>query len=651
MKARILEGSESVIRARISIDADADMGRRDLRLHTPNGSFVQLFQVGSLAERFETEPNNDWGSAEPVQIPLTINGTVASRDYDHFRLDAEAGQTLIFDLSSSRLGTRFDGVLSLLDGTGKEIAFSDDYYFDKDPYLVHRVSRSGTYVLRVYGFRESGSASAEYRLVVGELPGLYHVFPAGGRQGTVVELQIQGENLHLAEEVVVGQKMRGEVRERSRRQLRVRLRIPPGFRAGQYPLRVTAEGRELPGSLIFEVSEEPELDVWRPGSTPLVQTIPIEAPLIVNGVIDREGRSDVFELQVRAGEHYTFDSRAMKLGNFLDPSILIYDERDTLVAFLDDTAPNCFGKEPPNVDFHLPHTFADSGRYRVIFRDAGKRGHPSFAYRLAIRRSRADFEVTVLTNQLTALPNHQVKLPVRVRRLDGWNAPVEVWSQGELDGIETETVTAAPENTRYRGVFGEDFFLDGTNVEVPFRVGKETPLGMRPIQIRARGVLNGRVVERRARVVYPWQDTGFVRGFTHEDRILLTIAKTPLFDLKVPAKVQLTPGKFARVPVTVRWFTDSDTVSHLAIEALRQPSGITVEAVSVRPGTKEVSVRLRVEGSLGKSTNLSPLVLRGSVRSGSSTYTRSTADIAIEVVKLQEQAGRPKTRLIASGSQ
>ena len=48
VNARILDGSESAIRAHISISPNAKVGRRDLRVVTPNGSFAQLFQVASF---------------------------------------------------------------------------------------------------------------------------------------------------------------------------------------------------------------------------------------------------------------------------------------------------------------------------------------------------------------------------------------------------------------------------------------------------------------------------------------------------------------------------------------------------------------------------------------------------------------------------
>ena len=92
-------------------------------------------------------------------------------------------------------GTRFDAVLSILDEKGQEVASQDDYYFDKDPHLEHRFAQPGEYVVRVNGFREAGSPFSEYRLLMGELPSLSYVFPAGAQRGKSVELMVVGSNL------------------------------------------------------------------------------------------------------------------------------------------------------------------------------------------------------------------------------------------------------------------------------------------------------------------------------------------------------------------------------------------------------------------------------------------------------------------------
>jgi hypothetical protein len=81
--ARIVECTDSQIVAHVSIARNAAVGRRDLRVFTPQGTFVQVFQVGALPEQFEKEPNDDWSVAPVMEIPAIINGKVLPGDYDH----------------------------------------------------------------------------------------------------------------------------------------------------------------------------------------------------------------------------------------------------------------------------------------------------------------------------------------------------------------------------------------------------------------------------------------------------------------------------------------------------------------------------------------------------------------------------------------
>ena len=520
VSALVRESVDKLVTAEVSIAPDAAVGRRDLRIISPRGSFVQVFEVGSLPEQRETEPNDDWQEAPPVEFPTVINGKVTAKDYDHFRVKARRGQVLTFDLNSSRNGTRFDGVLSLLDLEGNELAAQDDYYFDKDARLVHRFPEAGDYVLRLMGFREAGSASSDYRLTVGDIPTASHVFPAGGRRGSTVQLELAGVNLDKIDGVVLGQGLAtAEVVDRSPGRAQVKIEIPQDAALGSHPLWLASETGHLPNPLTFSVSDHPEVAKRRFGG------FQISAPVVINGVIDRSEAVDRFELVARAGETYTFDGVGMRLGSFLDPAILIYDTEDNLVAYLDDTAPNAFDKEPPSVDFHLVHTFERAGRYKVLFRDAGKRGHPTFVYRLAVQWARPDFELSVLTNQMTLRKGKRSTLRVRVRRAGGWNVPVDVWIDNLPKGFTSQKMTAAPTNTRIRGTFGEDFFVDGTNVELPLEALADALPGRWPLVVKGSGVLDGRVVEHTARVVYPWQKTGFIRGFTDEQQMILTLVE------------------------------------------------------------------------------------------------------------------------------
>jgi hypothetical protein len=124
------------------------------------------------------EPNNDLAHAQPIELPVIVDGVVESADYDVFRFHAEAGQDLVFDLLARRAGSRLDGTLGILDNRGNELDFNDDYYIHKDPHLEFRVPKAGDYI-RVSGSNEEGSQYSAYRLIAGAVPYVHRLLPAG----------------------------------------------------------------------------------------------------------------------------------------------------------------------------------------------------------------------------------------------------------------------------------------------------------------------------------------------------------------------------------------------------------------------------------------------------------------------------------------
>jgi hypothetical protein len=621
--AEITEVSDSRIVAEVRIEEGADTGRRDLRVFTPQGSFVQVFDISNLPEQIEPEPNDDRASAPTVQLPVIINGKITPGDYDHFRFHATAGQVLVFDFKSSRIGTRFDGTLSLLDESGREVAANDDFYFDKDPHLVYRFPQSGEYVLRVSGFREAGSNASEYRLMMGELPALSWVFPAGGRRGQSVDLTIGGANLESVDRIVLdGVKASATILEKTGERLKARMTLPQDLQPGFYLLRVCSAQSEIPNPLIFVVSDYREVVI---SGDPPGQPLDLTVPLVLNGVIATPRHGHNFWIEVRSGEKISLEADGMSLGNFLDPAATIYDTGGNVVAYIDESAPNGFDKEPPNLDFHLDHTFEKAGRYRIEFRDAALRGREEFVYRLLVRRSEPEFEVIALTNQISVLAGNTASVPVRVRRLGGWNAPVRVWVEGLPSRVGSQSMTAEPVNTRFRGTFGEDFFFDGTNVDVPLQAQPSASPGILPLRVKARGTMDGKTLERTAVVFYPWQQTGYLRGKSDDQDLVMTVADAARFELEVPPAVEITRGKPVEVPLRVRWFGSGADAGSLRIEAQRMSAGLKVDRFTVEPGGEKVSVWISAGGELQQTSGYLSLV--GVLGAGQTAYRRVSPDI------------------------
>lgn len=500
LRAEILKAEHNLIRARFHLDPSTEPGRHDFRLIAPHGSTISWFDVGTRQEAFEKEPNDDFARAEPLDFSRLLNGIVKAGDYDCFRFRAQPSQTLTFDINATRNGSPLDPVMSLHDESGAEIAYSDDYYQFKDAHIVHTFEKGGTYYLRIYGTGESGSELADYRLTAGEMPQVDHAMPMGGKAGKPVEVRLTGANLQAIEGAVLGDGLAAaEVVSRSPRSATIRLTVPEAARPG---VRLHVGGATLP--VPFVISEYPEItvpgDVARRREDPL----PVTLPIVINGVIDKPKAADYFSLRVAEPQTVLLRADSQQLNFLLDPLVAIYDESGKRIAYQDEPTTNT-GREPVNMDPHLVVHLPRAGRYTAMIRDTAYRGHPTYAYRFTMKRAQPDFSLKVIGTDETLYRGIETIVTLRVRRLEGWNTPVEVWAEDLPEGVTAPKRIAEPKNTFYRNTCGEGHYLDGANVEIPIKVAPNAALKMSQIRFRARGVMDGRTVERQAYTRYWWR--------------------------------------------------------------------------------------------------------------------------------------------------
>jgi hypothetical protein len=209
---------------------------------------------------------------------------------------------------------------------------------------------------------------------------------------------------------------------------------------------------------------------------------------VLNGVIDAPRATDYYTFRVDRPEDVVLSVESMNLGLLLDPLVVLYDEAGKRLAWQDEPTTNT-GKEPANLDPHLAFRLPAGGRYTVGIRDSQFRGDGAYAYRLRLKRAEPDF-AGAHTTLYRGQPN---VVNVRVRRLEGWNTPVEVWAEGLPPGVTSAPVVAEPVNTSYTGTCGERHYLDGTNVEIPLTVGANAKLDLSRVTFKARGTIHGRV--------------------------------------------------------------------------------------------------------------------------------------------------------------
>jgi len=610
LKATVLTSDAYQVTARITVAADAEPGRHDLRLIAAHGSAISYFDVSNLAERQETEPNDDRSKAEPLVFPALVNGILKAADYDYFRFPAKAGQVLTFDILATRNGANTDAVLSLLNQKGEEIAYSDDYYGFKDPHLVHRFAADGTYYLRVYGSSEAGSDTSDYRLRAGEMPQVDLAMPGGGRQGKIVEITLQGVNLGAIKQVTLGDHLaEGEVLSAQANQARIRLTIPAGLATGEY--RLHANGAALP--VPFVVGPFDEVTVADGSARRRQDPKPVTLPVVANGIIDRPKAADYFVFRVDEPRTIVLDAQGMQLGFLTDPFVAIYDESGKRLAYQDDPTTNT-GKEPANMDPHLVFTLPKAGRYIAMVRDAQFRGDPTFLYRLTMKYAEPDFAIRAIGTDETLYRGRTNTVLVRVRRLEGWNTPVEVWAENLPPGVTAKPVIAEPKNTPYTGTCGETHYLDGTNIELQFEVDRNAPLNLAGIRLRGRGIMAGRTVERAGRARYFKARIRHI-GDAEENELRTVVADAPGVVLAVPQNLTLDAKNAAAFTAIVTRLDDGNkepleltlesAADGLALQPLAVPAAETradVKLLAAHQASGEFVLVGRVAGNIvGKS--------------------------------------------------
>ncbi len=308
---------DNVTRNRLTLDLniapDAETGLYRFRLKTPLGmTNLGAFYVTALRETMEAEANNTLSEAQSLMLPTTVMGEMNVRgDRDHFKFKAEAGQQLVFEIIASAVGAKFDGVLTLFDANGKQLAMNNDYDFRRDPLLAYAFKESGDYVLRVTDFEQQGMSRThefDYRLNLGALPYVTSLFPLGLQEGTSGQFAVTGYNLNAAQTSFTA----------------------PASGSWNASAPLSLKALNTPRVAIGTVPETLESHAVKSFAAPQALTLPIT----INGRLHNPAAptdEDFYRFTARKGETLMLEIGAQRYGSPLDAVIEIYDSKNQLV--------------------------------------------------------------------------------------------------------------------------------------------------------------------------------------------------------------------------------------------------------------------------------------------------------------------------------
>lgn len=404
------EQLEEELTIKVTVDKDAALGKRELRLLTETAMSNPVWiQVGKWPEIRETEPNNTTPDPAISMLPVVVNGQIMPGDVDSFSFDGRQGEKLVIVAGArdvipylaDAVPGWFQAVLTLTDSAGREVAYADSFLHKQDPVVYFEVPRDDRYTIQIRDSLYRGREDFVYRLTLGEIPFVTSVFPLGAKWDSQTTVELQGWN--LSNTTIETDKV-------SFRQFRpVRWYSVPqddGV-AVRFPLQM---------DLLREVLDQ------EPNNNPEAAQR-VSTRTIINGRIDHPGDEDVFFIS--GGGRVVVEVQARRHGSPLDSLVILTDSKGKELAFNDDHEDKTQGLLTHHADSHLVAQVPASGGY-VRLSDAQGNGGPDFVYRLYLRAPEPDFELRVTPASLIVRAGALTPITVHAMRNDNFAEDIEL---------------------------------------------------------------------------------------------------------------------------------------------------------------------------------------------------------------------------------
>jgi hypothetical protein len=633
------------VRVSIVIAPDAEPGEHDLRLMTPAGvSLRGRFFVDDLPEVTAFQPNSEKADALRVEsVPAVANGqlfTTATNqggpDRGYWRLPAKAGQTLVCECQGRALlpftywavPGWLDASLTLYDPDGRRLKFVDDFRFKPDPVLFHKVEKDGEYLLEVHDVLYRGSQDFIYRLRIGALPYITHVFPLGGRRNSTAKIALVGVNLPAAS---------------------MDLALGADSPAVRY-VSVSQNGATS-NAVPFAVDDLPEVLESEPNDS-MAKANRVTVPVVINGRIQSGGDEDYFVFKAEAGQKLLMEVQARRLDSPLDSVLTLLDAEGKKLDENDDPPFPLAQPDPVNhipypdlacnvdpldalathvADSRLVHAFAKAGDYFVRIRDVRGEGGEEYAYRLKITPARPDYVLRINTDSARLVQGDSAVLAVTALRKDGFDGEINLAVQDLPPGLAAgDAVIPAKQYEAQLTVTASANAAPG--LCLPAVVGTATVDGQ-PLVRKAIPVET--VVQ--AFYIKHWVPT---KGCVLEVRepafftISANLAPKQVLEVKQGGTVQVVvkaarkaDGKF---PVNLAALPPSRLVP-VAPGAPPPPEGVTVAAASIPADKDEATVTISAPAKAPVGLQQT-IILGGTMNTGKETTTRTLPAIAVRVI-------------------
>jgi len=593
----------TTVKIAVEIAPNAEPGQRDLRIVTPGGVTNRLrFFIGELPELNETEPNTERTQAQKLEtLPVVVNGQVLERDRDCYRFAVKAGQVLVIRLEGRRVLPYLpdtvpgflDGCLTLFDAGGKVVASADRFRFDPDPLLIYPVPEDGEYTLEVADILYRGRADFVYRLTVGAVPYLTHVFPLGAQRNTTAQVALFGANLPAPN---------------------LSFAVP----ADAPPVRpFLMPGVPNLNVVPFAAGDYPETGESEPNDAP-AQANRVNVPVTVNGRIQKPGDVDHFIFSAQANQVLVMEVFARRLDSPLDAHLSLRNSQGGQLAEADEYQDPLTPLVMHHADARVVYTFPAAGDYVIRIRDIELAGGEDYAYRLVIAPPKPDFFLYTMPDNPRTGKGETAAVTVKAIRLDGFGGEINLAVQDLPPGFSASdaVIPAGQEEAKLTITAAPDAPLGPV---APSIVGTATPVK----ELVTRRVVGAEDVMQ----AFSYHHTVFTQEF------VLAVIEPAGFALSVglAPKQVLEVKQGAEVPVTVKAVRKEAVKGPVELSAVGPPAGISIKPATIPADKDETQVVLVIpkQAPVGLRTNI---LLTGTLKTDKETFTRNAPAIPIKIL-------------------
>ena len=378
------------------------VGLMALRVATTNGiSDFTMLMIDDLPAELEAGTNRTIATAQRGRHGEAIDATTDELAFDFYSFHAKKGDTVSIDVVASRLGSKLDPVLRVLDAQKREIAFCEDASgAARDCRLQFRPPATGEYLLEVRDIAYGGGPEYFYRLRLGKFGFATCTFPIVAAAGTDVSL------LGPPTERLKSVTARGRYAN-----------VGGGF--------VTVRTAGLAQSFEREPNDAPQ------------KASSVEIPASLNGRLEKPEDSDWFGFKAGQDERLVFLTTSRSAGSPCDVFLELRDAEGKLIA-----ESNPVGAQ----DTALTNKFASAGDYFLVARELAGRGAPDFAYQIEVRRFEPAFTLAVDEVKFEAKNGAEFSIPISCARYD-FNDKIALEFPGLPDGFIFENATIEEKKT------------------------------------------------------------------------------------------------------------------------------------------------------------------------------------------------------------